>query len=134
MAKEGTWEGTFEWDGYEVGGLTSVQFGSTRDIKDQTCMGASVTTRDRMAGLKDGSLTVSGFFEPDSEGQAELRIDFMINPQVAKTANVGIGGTTAGWGMTGLVESISITGDVGDVVKFSATIKCDNVAPAAASF
>jgi predicted secreted protein len=136
MAKEGTWEGKVtinDGSEKEVGGVTSVQFGNTRELIDITDMDTARTgvVRDRMAGLKDGKLTVSGIYDTDSAGQDAIRTQWAVAAQVARVWRVYIGGTTVGWGFTGLISDYSFSGDVGDVLKFSCTVDCAGTAPAA---
>ena len=60
----------------EIGGIDSVQFGESRDQLDKTDFKNTEGARKRFLGLKDGSVSLSGYYDSADLGQAELRAGF----------------------------------------------------------
>lgn len=60
----------------ELGGIDSSQFGETRDQLDKTDFKNTEGARKRFLGLKDGSVSLSGFYDSADAGQTELRAGF----------------------------------------------------------
>lgn len=108
----------------EMDGITSVSFGPNRDMLETTDFKDTTGARTRLAGLKDGTIQISGQYEGADTAQAALRTAF------------GSGGDfylQILWdGATGnevkcLVENYEISADVGGLVEFTATLQFNGV-------
>lgn len=111
----------------EMDGITSISFGPSRDMLETTDFKDTTGARTRLAGLKDGSIQLSGQYESADTAQAALRTawgsgaDFYL--QVLWDG-------TNGNEVKCIVESYEVSGDVGGLVEFTATLQF-NAAPSA---
>jgi predicted secreted protein len=95
----------------------SVAFPSERETAETTTFNKASKTR--IAGLRDGSFSFEGFFDPTVDAQldgvlkhptASTLVSFEVTPQVGGPVYTG----------TCIVTSYETSGDVGGVVTFSA--------------
>jgi len=106
----------------EMDGIHDVGFSPTRDLADVTALNDS-NARRRFALLKDGSITVSGDYEPgDTSGQNRVRTQFDAGAGVY--VRIRWDGTN-GHKVLCKVESSEISGARDAVISWSATLQFD---------
>lgn len=96
----------------EIQGAKDFSFTSSRDVLDTTDF-ADGDTRTKTVGLKDGSGSISGDWEPSDAVQTILRNGWANGTTVYVTS---LPDGTNGWTYPVLVESIEEGGAVGDLV------------------
>lgn len=104
--------------GDEIQGAKDFSFSSSRDVLDTTDF-ADGDTRTKTVGLKDGSGSISGDWEPADAIQTILRSAFANGTTVYVTS---LPDGTNGWTYPVLVESIEEGGGVADLVSASFSI------------
>lgn len=117
----------------EMDGIKSVKFGPSRTMLETTDFKDTSGAKTRMAGLKDGTIELSGDLEEaDANGQSIVRTAFDNGSDCWAQIEFapGAGPGSKGYKVKGIVESYSIDGDVDGLVTWSATIQF-NGAPAA---
>lgn len=118
--------------GDEVDGIKSVGYAPTREMLDITDTKDTTGARKKLAGLKDGSVSLSGNSEHADVVQTLLRTSFDGGASIwANVVNNPTGGAAAkGYQVECLVESYNIEWQVDGTVDFSATLQF-NGAPVA---
>lgn len=114
----------FTLDGTAVGGLTSI--GGVEVSADSTEVSAMDNTtgyKEYLAGLKDGGeVPLEGFLDGEDAGQDKM-YEALNDEKVHKGAIVfpeAIGKT---WSFDGIVTKFATNANMGDAIKFSASIK-----------
>lgn len=117
----------------EVDGINSVKYGPSRTMLETTDFKDTSAAKTRMAGLKDGTIELSGDLEEaDTNGQNIIRTAFdngtdcWVQIEFVPGASAG----SKGYKVKGLVESHEISAEPDGKVTWSATIQF-NGAPAA---
>lgn len=104
--------------GDELDGAKEFSFSKTRDVLDTTDF-KDGADRTKMLGLKDGSGSISGDWEPADAIQTILR-DAHTNGTTVYVTDLPDG--TNGFTYPVLVESVEVGGSVGDLVSSSFSI------------
>lgn len=105
----------------EVDGISSISFGPTRDQLETTDFMTATGARERMSGLKDGVISVSGDFEGVDTGQQNIRDVFAGDEDEVCWVQILWDGTS-GFHVPCKVDSFTIDSEVSDKVTFSAEL------------
>lgn len=107
-----------------VGGLTSIAgIEKTADTLDTTTLDSDGGYRTFTGGFKDGGeVSISGYFDPENEGQTLLDTAFEAGDERPYTIQFPpeLG---ASWTFNGVVTGFSTGADLEELVSFEATIK-----------
>ena len=104
----------------EVDGITDLSFGPSRDMLESTDFKDTSGAKTRLAGLKDGTIQVSGDYESADTGQATILSRWADG--AACWAKILWNGST-GHKVACIVESFQIAASVGGKVTFTATLQ-----------
>lgn len=109
----------------EVDGIKSVKFGPSRTMLETTDFKDTSGAKTRLAGLKDGTIELSGDLEEgDTNGQNVVRGCFdsgaacWVQIEFAPSAGAG----SKGYKVQGIVASYDISADVDGLVSWTASI------------
>lgn len=107
-----------------IDGINSLSFGPSRDMLEDTDFADTTGARTRFAGLKDGTIQISGDYEPSDTAQALIETQFNNGgPYFVRILWNG----TAGHEVECIVENFEISADVGGKVEFTATLQFNGV-------
>lgn len=114
----------FKVNGKLVGDLRSIGSPSmTQEEIDVTTLDSQGGYREMIPGFKDpGELTLTGFFVPDDEGQAELYSVF-DSGDLAEFEIIFPPSMGASWEFEGFVTAYSTPADLEEAVGFEVTIR-----------
>lgn len=113
--------------------IDSMTVSRSWDLTETTTFGNVGKTR--IATLQDFSLSVSGHWDPTASTGPDALMSAIYNAGTAITWVAYPGGTASGqvsYTFTGLLESYEVPSEVGDDVKWSATIQASGTATRAA--
>jgi predicted secreted protein len=118
--------------GDEVDGINSVSYGPSLDLLDVTDFKDTTGTKLKLAGLKDGSISLSGDLEMTDAPQTLLRTAAGDGSSVWMTIHFNPSGAASakGFQVECKVESFEISASVDGKVEFSASLQF-NGAPVA---
>lgn len=107
----------------EMDGVNNVSFGPTRDLLEDTDFKDTSATRTRFAGLKDGTISLSGDYEPADTPQSALETAFNNGTDI--TIGIAWDGATGSNGhqVVCQVESFEISASFDGKVEFSASLQ-----------
>lgn len=108
----------------EMDGITSVSFGPNRDMLETTKFNNVNANRSRMAGLKDGTIQISGQYIGNDTAQTALRTAWSNGSDFY--CQILWDGLT-GHEVRCAVESYEISADVGGLVEFTATLQFNDI-------
>lgn len=114
----------------EVDGINSVKFGPNRTMLETTDFKDTSGAKTRMAGLKDGTIELSGDLEEaDANGQNIIRTAFDNGTDLWTTVEFvpGAGAGAKGYKVKGIVESHEINAEPDGKVTWSSTIQFNGV-------
>lgn len=109
----------------EVDGLKESSFSPSRDLADVTYFKTADVARRKFALLRDGTISLSGNFEADANGQGRIRAkfddgaDLFVRIKFDPSAGAG----NQGYKVACKVESWESSPSVEDVVPFSASLQ-----------
>lgn len=109
----------------EVDGITQSSYSPTRDLADVTYFKTSDAARRKFALLRDGTISLSGSFEADANGQGRIRAKFDDGADlfVRIQFDPGAAGGSKGYKVACKVESWESGPSVEDVVPFSCSLQ-----------
>lgn len=116
-------------DYLEIDGINDLSFGPSREQLDMTDFKDTSGARQRFQGLKDGTISLSGDYEPSDTGQAEIFAAFNGASNLVCWIMILWEGTT-GHHVKCVVESYEISAGVDGKVEFSVELSFTGV-PAA---
>lgn len=110
--------------GDEVNGLNNVGYSPTVDLLDVTDFQDTSGFKLKLAGLKDGSVSISGDYEPSDAPQGLVPSSWSSGASVWATLHFNPSGSagTKGFQVECKVESFEITAGVDGKVEFSASL------------
>ena len=110
--------------GDEVNGLNNVGYSPTVDLLDVTDFQDTSGFKLKLAGLKDGSVSISGDYEPSDAPQQLVPSSWSSGASVWATLHFNPSGSagTKGFQVECKVESFEITAGVDGKVEFSASL------------
>ena len=103
----------------ELDGIKSFSVSNDNELLDETDFADTSGFRKRFQGLQDGTISISGDYEPSDTAQAAIR--------AAKTAGTTVTiellyDGTSGDSVVCHVENFQINAEVGGIVEFSASL------------
>jgi len=111
--------------GDEVNGLNNVGYSPTVDLLDVTDFQDTTGFKLKLAGLKDGSISLSGDYEPTDAPQGLIPSSWSSGASVWCTLHFNPSGSasTKGFQVECKVESFEITAAVDGKVEFSCSLQ-----------
>jgi predicted secreted protein len=110
---------TFSGGNDEVAGITQLAFNPTRDMLDSTAFADSGVFRSKVPGLADGTIQMSGNFEPANAPQILVRTQFLNGGDL--WALIKFDGTN-GFKVKTKVSDFTVDASVDGLATFSATL------------
>lgn len=107
-----------------VGSISSISNSMTADSLDITTFD-SECMKEFIAGLRGGSIDISGFYDPDdTNGQTAMMTAFLAGTTLETTQKPKfLVDDTNGFTADGIITGISVGAEVAGLVSFSATIQ-----------
>jgi predicted secreted protein len=110
--------------GDEVDGLNNVSYSPSVDLLDITDFKDTTGFKTKLAGLKDGSVSVSGDFEASDAPQLLIASSWSSGASIWATIHFNPSGSASskGFNVECKVESFEITAGVDGKVEYSASL------------
>lgn len=115
-----------------ITGIKNVQFGESRTSLDRTNFAVGSNVRQRLLGLRDTQITISGDYVGTDTGWSRVRQGYLDGNAVVLQYWTQTGASSAGFYVACMVESFDITSAIDGLVTVSAKLAVDatTVAPA----
>lgn len=111
--------------GDELDGINNVSYSPSLDILDVTDFKDTTGFKKKLAGLKDGSVSFSGDFEPTDAPQSLLRSSWLSGASIWTTLHFdpSAAAGSRGYQVECIVESFEISAAVDGKVEFSCSLQ-----------
>lgn len=113
--------------GSDMVGAKDVTLSNSADILDTTAFDDSTSFRTKLSGLKDASMSFSANFEAGTGDGTVKDVFDALSAGGTRHYFIGLtgasGGTEAGFAVSGVIESVEITGAVDGLVEASISVQ-----------
>jgi predicted secreted protein len=108
----------------EVDGIKTASFSPTRDLSDVTYFKTADVAKRKFALLRDGTISLAGNFEHDTNGQDRIRAKFDDGADcfIRIKFDPGAAGGSQGYKVATKVESYEISSSQDGVVEWTASL------------